>query len=221
MTINKLASTLGQALSVRPAGIDKLDRLWEAAVFLPIVETSEGPSLLFQVRSQNLRHQPGEICFPGGRYECKDGSFATTALRETCEELGLALEDLQLLGELDALVTHTGPIIHPFVGLLKAPEKIVYNPSEVESIFTVPLSFFLNQEPLRCAMKLADQPGPDFPYDLVPQRQRSWRFNKAYYCYFYQYQGRVIWGLTARMLYSFIKNFGPTLKELLKEEHYE
>lgn len=39
------------------------------AVLVPLVEGPEGPSLLFEVRASTLAHQPGEVCFPGGRVE--------------------------------------------------------------------------------------------------------------------------------------------------------
>lgn len=214
-SIDILQEKITAKLKSRPAGIDKLDRLWEAAVLLPIVETKDGPALLFEERAHTLRRQPGEICFPGGKVECADSSHAMTAVRETCEELGLDEQQIKVLGELDALVTHSGPIIHPFVGLISELEKIAFNSDEVERVFTVPLKFLLEQEPQRCSMKLADHPGADFPFDLVPQRQRSWRMNKEYYVYFYRYENYVIWGLTARILYGFLRRSRRVLQELL------
>lgn len=214
-TLEALQEGIYEKLHRRPAGIDKLDRLWDAAVLLPLVSTDEGPSVLFEVRSLALRRQPGEVCFPGGKYECADKDFRITAIRETCEELGLAESDIRILGELDALVTHTGPIIHPFVGFIKQPQKISFNPSEVEEVFTVPLAQLLRQEPLKCSMQLADRPLEDFPFNLVPDRQRDWRFHKEYNIYFYRYQQRVIWGLTARMLYAFLRRNREVLNTFL------
>lgn len=216
--MDKLHRLLYERLHRRPAGIDKLDRLWEAAVLLPLVQTQEGIAVLFEERAHSLRRQPGEICFPGGKVECSDANdFAFTAVRETCEELGLAPDDITICGELDALVTHMGPIIHPFVGLLKDVNKISFSPSEVECIFTVPLKKLLEMEPKRCSMELADHPGDDFPFDLVPNRIRGWRKHKQYYVYFYQYGEHVIWGLTARMLYAFLRRARAELTAFLDE----
>lgn len=212
--LDALQEILYEKLHRRPAGIDKLDRLWEAAVLVPLVETEEGISVLFEERAHSLRRQPGEVCFPGGKVECADAhNFAVTAVRETCEELGLAPEDITLCGELDALVTHMGPIIHPFVGVLRAPSKISFNPAEVERVFTVPLKALLEMTPKRYAMELADHPSEDFPFDLVPNRARGWRKHKQYYVYFYEYGEHVIWGLTARMLYGFLKRSASVLEE--------
>lgn len=211
--MERLLNRLYEKLHRRSAGIDRMDRLWEAAVLLPIVKTEDGPAVLFEVRAKTLKRQPGEICFPGGKYECEDRSFEFTAIRETCEELGLLAEDIEICGELDSLVTHMGPIIHPFVGLLHHPEKISFNPDEVEEVFTVPLKWLLNNEPMVCGMELADRPLEDFPLELVPGRDKDWRYRKTYNVYFYQYNGYVIWGLTARMLYAFLKRCKPVLNE--------
>lgn len=216
--MDKLQSMLYERLHRRPAGIDKLDRLWEAAVLLPLVQTDEGIAVLFEERAHSLRRQPGEICFPGGKVECSDADFAAAAVRETCEELGLRPEAITLCGELDSLVTHTGPIIHPFVGVLDDISKITYSASEVESIFTVPVKELLAITPKRCSMELADHPGEDFPFDLVPDRMRGWRRSKEYYVYFYEYDGRVIWGLTARMLYAFLRRSGKELAAFISSE---
>lgn len=211
--MNNLQQALYEKLHRRKPGIDKLDRLWEAAVLLPIVQTADGPAMLFEVRALSLNRQPGEICFPGGKYECEDASFAATAVRETCEELGLAPDNITLCGELDSLVTHMGPIIHPFVGIIDDIDKITYSPSEVEEVFTVPLKELLAMEPARYSMLLADKPKDDFPFELAPNRKRDWRFHKEYYVYFYQYKGYTIWGLTARMLYAFLRRSRQVLEQ--------
>ena len=58
------------------------------AVLVPVVEWNGKLHLLFEVRSDALRRQPGEVCFPGGRME--EGESPTQcALRETEEELAI------------------------------------------------------------------------------------------------------------------------------------
>ena len=46
--MKKLQEVLYERLHRRPPGIDKLDRLWEAAVLLPLVQTEEGIAVLFE-----------------------------------------------------------------------------------------------------------------------------------------------------------------------------
>lgn len=200
-----IKTILRDEFNKRPAGIDMLDSLWTAAVLLPLVMKDDGPHILFEVRAKNLKRQPGEICFPGGKHECKDESYEVTCVRETCEELGLRPEDIEVLGEQDSLVTFRGPIIHVFVGIIKHPEKITASPSEVDEVFTVPLSFFLETEPRISLVNLIDEPMEDFPYELVPERYKGQRKLGTYKVYFYEYENRVIWGLTARFIYAFLR----------------
>lgn len=210
--MTELVEQITKRLQLRSARIDKADRLWDAAVLVPLVATEAGPAVLFEVRAEGLGWQPGDVCFPGGRYECGDDSFAKTAVRETCEELGVTEDKISLCGELDYLVTHMGPIIHPFVGRLADGLQFSCNKDEVAEIFTVPLSFLMDYEPRVAHMELANRATADFPFDLLPRQPHDWHKRKGYNIYFYEYQGHVIWGLTARILYGFMRRFRSELQ---------
>lgn len=216
--LERLAATIENGLRGREPEPDRDDNLWDAAVLLPLVNTPDGISVLFELRAAKLGWQPGDVCFPGGRAECSDDSFAATALRETCEELGLGAEDVQLIGGLNYLVTHMGPIIHPYVGCIKDINKIKFNKDEVDEIFTVPLAFLIANPPRVAHMELANKAGDDFPFDLLPRQPREWRKRKGYNVYFYEYGGHVIWGLTARILHGFLNRFAAQLKAALEGE---
>lgn len=210
--MTELTKQITEHLNRRPARIDKADNLWEAAVLVPLLDTEQGPAVLFEVRAAGLDWQPGDVCFPGGRYECCDGSLAKTAVRETCEELGIGEDKIALCGEMDYLVTHMGPIIHPFVGKLADDIELSLNPSEVAEVFSVPLKFLINYQPRVAHMELANRAAEDFPFDLLPRHPHDWYKRKGYNIYFYEYQGHVIWGLTARILYSFMKRLKNELQ---------
>ena len=60
----------------------------DAAVIIPLISRAEGWSVLFTQRSWQLRHHPGQVCFPGGRKDTSDTSLQMTGLRELEEELG-------------------------------------------------------------------------------------------------------------------------------------
>ena len=61
------------------------------------MEGEKGPEILFEVRAAGLRHQPGEVCFPGGKIEKGEGAREAAA-RETCEELCLDRSGIEILG---------------------------------------------------------------------------------------------------------------------------
>ena len=183
---------------------------FEAAVFIPLVETAEGLSILFEERSPELAWQPGEISLPGGRIEKDDLSPADAAIRETCEELGLSPVDLEFYGEMDFFVSHMGLVIYPSVGRILAPERMKPQPSEVARTFTVPLRWFLETEPRRGSVAVATKPQEGFPFDLLPKTyKKDWRSRTQYEVLFYPYQEWVIWGLTGQIISSFLK----TLRE--------
>lgn len=141
--LEKITSAIGKKLEGRKPSLDRDDNLWDAAVLLPLVNTPQGVSVLFEVRAAKLGWQPGDVCFPGGRAECSDESFEATAVRETCEELGLESSSIKIAGGLNYLVTHMGPVIHPYVGYIEHSGQFNFNKDEVDEVFTVPLDFLL------------------------------------------------------------------------------
>ncbi len=175
------------------------------AVLLPLIYTDQGLKILFEVRSENLNRQPGEICFPGGKVEPNE-TFLQTAIRETCEELNISKENLEVIGELDYLVTPYNLIIYPYIGVIKGLkyEDIKYNTDEVSEIFLMDLDFALNTKPDVHQVDLLASPKDNFPYDLIIQgREYKWRVGK-YPVPFYVYKDKIIWGFTARVLMNFV-----------------
>ncbi|WP_042355446.1 NUDIX hydrolase [Bacillus rubiinfantis] len=175
------------------------------AVMIPLVQKSDGIHVLFEVRSLQLRRQPGEICFPGGRIDPQDRDAKDAAIRETSEELGLEANDITEVYPLDFMVSPFGMMIYPYVGLLTRPEKIQSNPEEVGELFTVPLSFFKNHEPDIHFVEFKVVPKLDFPFALIPGGKNYYWRTRGMEEYFYVYRDKAIWGLTARILAHFIE----------------
>ncbi|MDQ0273648.1 NUDIX hydrolase [Cytobacillus purgationiresistens] len=174
------------------------------AVMLPLIEKEGQLHVLFEVRSLQLRRQPGEICFPGGRVDQCDESEKHAAIRETSEELGISENSIVPLSSLDYMISPFNTIIYPFVGVLKNSEKIVPNPTEVEEVFTVPLQYFLNKEPKIHFIDFKAEPGKDFPFNQIPGGENyKWQSRKVEEVFYY-FDDKVIWGLTARILQHFI-----------------
>ncbi|QSQ08016.1 putative Nudix hydrolase NudL [Koleobacter methoxysyntrophicus] len=175
------------------------------SVFLPLIHTDKGCNILFEIRSQSLDKQPGEICFPGGGIE--EGETALdSAVRETCEELNVPLNRIEVFGPLDYVITPYNIVIYPFAGRLEVTDtaKIEFNREEVSDIFTVPLDYLLKCRPLVHYVDVKTVPGEDFPFSLVQNgREYNWRTGR-YPVFFYKYKDFIIWGLTARILKNFL-----------------
>lgn len=197
-------SKIVEKLKGRPSDILGSEKFTKFAVLLPLIEKENEVHVLFEVRAETLRRQPGEICFPGGKIDKSDRDAEHSAVRETSEELGISEESIKDVFPLDYMVSAFGTIIYPFVGTIRKPENIRPNVAEVGEVFTVPLSFFKEHKPERYKINFQVQPEEGFPYDLIVGGENyNWQI-RGMDEYFYDYNGRVIWGLTARVLTHFI-----------------
>ncbi len=199
-----------EALRGRIPHILEHEKAVKSAVLLPLVQYQGEPCVLFEKRALTLKQQPGEICFPGGAIETNDEGKAAAAIRETCEELGLQPEDIDLIAALDIMITPFNFIIYAYAGYIKDYNKIKPNPDEVEEVFCVPLNYLLKNKPILKKMSLKMDAPADYPYELIPHG-KNYPFRQATYPqHFFIWHEYVIWGMTARILNHFL--------ELLKEE---
>jgi 8-oxo-dGTP pyrophosphatase MutT (NUDIX family) len=131
-------------------------------------------------------YHKGQVCFPGGGCEEQDKSLLDTALRETFEEIGVRPQDVEILGQLDNMGTVSSSfLITPFVGLIPYPYEFVVNLAEIEEVVEVPISALLDKDNYREEFQIHQ--------------------GKNHLVCFYQYQGKVIWGATARILKQFLE----------------
>ena len=178
---------LRQALSQRRKQYiaDNDNRYELSAVLIPIYYKNGEYYILVTKRTDRVKAHKGQISFPGGTYEARDRRLVDTALRECAEEIGLTPDKVEILGELDDTVTETSNyIISPFVGLIPYPYQFRINAEEIEEIIEIPVSALLDKDRLHLENKVKD--------------------GKAFTSYSYHYQGRVIWGATARILNQFL-----------------
>lgn len=192
------------SLQGRKPGVLGQDEFFRSAVILPLIKENGELKVLFEKRAPDLDHQPGEICFPGGQMEKSDADMELTAIRETCEELGIAPQQIKIVAPLDILISPFNLMVTPYLAHLQDYEQIRYNPDEVEKIFFVPLNFFLMNKPQLYTLKLQVNLPEDYPYELIPHgRNYPWR-QGFYKQYFYIWQDEIIWGLTAYIMHNFI-----------------
>jgi 8-oxo-dGTP pyrophosphatase MutT (NUDIX family) len=113
-----------------------------SAVLCPLY-LSDGDGELHAVftrRRDDLRRHPGEISFPGGRQDEDEPDLRTTALREAEEEIGLAPDDVELLGALQPTPTiATNYAVYPFVGLIEPGRTWRPSAAEVAEVLELPL----------------------------------------------------------------------------------
>ena len=158
---------------------------WEAlpaAVLVPLYLDGGEWNLLYTRRTDAVDVHRGQVAFPGGRIEPGDRSAAEAALRESEEEIGLRPPDVQVLGQLNPLITVTQFVVTPVIGVIPWPYPLRPNHKEVARCFGVPIRW------------LAEPANLD-----VQSRQPLIPGLSVQVYYFKPYEQEVIWGVTARI----------------------
>lgn len=196
----------------RPGSI-ALDEIHDNAVILPLLRQGGVLYVLFEVRAAGLRIQPGEVCFPGGAVEPGE-TREEAAVREAAEELLVGKDQVELTAALDVLRSPFNVTLWPYLAFLRGYEG-TFSEAEVERVVTIPLDWFLEHDPAVYVTEVTTVPGEDFPFELIPKGQQ-YRFRQGNYTVpFYKHEKAVIWGMTAKILYSFILMYR---KDMLKLE---
>ncbi|WP_457576822.1 NUDIX hydrolase [Desulfomarina sp.] len=108
-------------------------------------EPDDGAALILTRRSARLKNHAGQWALPGGSID-EGESEEETALRELVEEVGLQLEQDQVLGYLDDFVTRSGFHITPVVLWGGRTPHLRANPKEVASIHRIPCRELLRKD---------------------------------------------------------------------------
>jgi 8-oxo-dGTP pyrophosphatase MutT (NUDIX family) len=151
----------------------------DAAVLMAVTDEPM-PRLILTRRANHLSSHGGEVAFPGGKRDAEDTSVIATALRESREEVGLPESAVQVIGQLDVFTSRVGLRVQPIVGKVPADVMLTASPEEIESIFLVPLDFFLTEKPAYT-----------YKFRFLGNELTVPSFNYGDY---------VIWGLTAFMI---------------------
>lgn len=176
------------------------------SVLVPLVEKDGELHILYEVRAESLKKQPGEVCFPGGKVEEGEKPKAC-AVRETAEELNIPEEAVSVIAELDYMHTYSNFTMYAFLGVIdyQTIQKMKVNEDEVKEVFLVPVSFFVENEPEIYNFDVKPQVDEGFPYERINSKEGyNWRMGKTIVP-IYQYEGRTIWGLTARITYHLME----------------
>lgn len=152
-----------------------------AVMILLYAEIDARLQIVLTLRNAELRGHSGQVSFPGGSQDPQDASLTDTALRETCEEIGICGDRIEILGYLPRFYIAAShydvcPIVASYAGI---PE-FEANPDEVGEVFSFSLEDLLQQR-----------------FKSVEQRMiRGYNVRVPYY----DVKGHKVWGATAMML---------------------
>lgn len=171
----------------------------EAGVLVAVTDDPYSPEVILTRRAGRLSSHAGEVAFPGGKRDPGDVNVLATALRESHEEIGLPPDAVRVIGSLSQVVSKHGFLVTPYLGVISAGIELVPNPDELESLFRVPLRFLLDPRQLQLERLSFDGSVAHMPR--------------------YDYQGYVIWGLTAYVLVELLNQaLGAELPLQLRPE---
>lgn len=164
-----------------------------AAVLVALFEEEGEARVILTKRPETMPSHQGEIAFPGGKHEPDvDTDLRATALREADEEIGLDPALVEVVAELDHLVTVAARYaLTPFVGLLPHRPPLVPHTREVDAVFDVALSELLRDDVFR-----------EERWEVPPEMIVGVGKDRA--IHFFELADETVWGATARILVGFL-----------------
>jgi 8-oxo-dGTP pyrophosphatase MutT (NUDIX family) len=158
-------------------------------LFYPSQDTSTYFSLILR-KAYNGVHS-AQVGFPGGRYEEGDHSLEYTALRETEEEVGVDMDQIEVLTELtDIYIPPSNFYVQPYLGITRMTPQFNLQHDEVEELIEVRLDHFMDDS-------------------TVGIEILSTSYAKKIEVPIYNLNGHIVWGATAMML--------SEVREMLKQ----
>ena len=125
------------------------------------------------------------------------------AVRETCEELGLRPEDIEILSERVSLIMGDGREIHPVEARLyiDGTNQLRLSEDEVAEVFLLPIEWLKENPPVHYDLSaMADD---ELPGRLLGYLSHYGSYRENGETDWLEYEGHGIWGLTARILMNY------------------
>jgi len=168
--------------------IKNASRAGVMALFYP--DENQQTKLVLILRNTYNGVHSAQICFPGGKFEVHDVSLEKTAIRETSEEIGIAVESIEVLKQLtEVYIPPSNFYVQPFVGIIKDTPTFNKQDNEVEKVIEVSFNHLLNDN------------------NVISTSVKT-SYNIEVEVPAYKLNGHIVWGATAMIL--------SEIKDLLK-----
>ncbi|CAM4452027.1 NUDIX hydrolase [Flavobacterium terrigena] len=161
-----------------------------AAVLMLVYPKDDLAHLALIVRNTYPGVHSSQISFPGGKEELEDETLEITALRETEEEVGIAMNKIEVIRQCSEIyIPPSNFLVTPYLGFSTENLEFIPNPDEVKRVLEFPIHQLLND-------------------DIIVQTKMTTSYATNIDVPAFQVEKYVVWGATAMML--------SELKELFK-----
>ena len=159
------------------------------ALFYPD-EAKQTKLVLILRKTYNGVHS-AQVGFPGGKLEEQDMSLEDAAVRETFEEIGVPIQDIEVLCQLtEVYIPPSNFYVQPFLSITNKTPRFIKQEDEVEELIEVSLKHF-------------------FDDDNIVTKSVSTSYNVEVEVPAFLLNDHIVWGATAMMLNE--------IKDLLKK----
>ena len=126
---------------------DARQRMRDAAILVPLVRGADSALRLVLVRRTEGGPHAGQIAFPGGSRDRSDRTTRDTAVREACEEIGLAPEAIEILERLPVVeVRVSGFRVTPYLARITPPRHWSRDEREIAEVLEVRVGDLLHPD---------------------------------------------------------------------------
>lgn len=178
-----------ELLGMNKEAMKKAKKAGVMALFYP--DKDRQTKLVLILRKTYEGVHSAQIGFPGGKLEPQDDSLESAAVRETFEEIGVSMDQIEVLRQMtEVYIPPSNFYVQPFIGISRITPRFVKQEAEVEDIVEVFLKHFIDDNSL-----ISKWVETSYSVEVeVPA---------------YELNGHVVWGATAMML--------SEIKDLLKQ----
>lgn len=176
----------------------------QSAVLCLLAQKKTSITITLMERTIDNSPHSGQISFPGGKIESSDQNLTETALRETYEEIGIAPNEITVLGQLSPLYIPVSNFqVTPFIGYTTGDKILNLSKKEVKTVFEIDIKDLIN--PIHLIKKdISNHLGQtlkNIPCFLI--------------------DGKVIWGATSLILNEVKLIYNKIDNQLQKNTYYK
>ncbi len=112
----------------------------KGGVLVLVYELNQQIYVLLTLRKEYNGVHSKQVSFPGGKFEDGDGNLLNTALREANEEVGIKINQVEIISNLtDLYIPPSNFLVSPYLAFTSKRPSFEIQEAEVEQLIEIPL----------------------------------------------------------------------------------